>query len=760
MADLDPKKAVTLEYRGKIAIITISNEKKLNAMTQDLYFRLSQLIREVALRDDIFVTVLTAKGRYFSAGADVSISRAAQPGVDPYKQWLTSFLANNLNTTQAFYSHPKILVTALNGPAVGLSAAIISHSDFIYAAPHAFILTPFSSLGLVTEGLVSHSFVKRMGIAKANEALIMSKRITSDELVQCGFVNKVFDTKPSESDKFLELVLNEVNERLGDHLVQDSMTKIKALIRKPDKEALDAQGVAEVFGGLERFMAGIPQKEFERIASGQKKHKLKVRCDLERPACSKRVDQSESTAQRAGIQYLRTHTFQETDSTIGDSVILFKDRTSPPTSPATSARTLSPRTLSSPAANRAQFYETFIDLYNPKNVSSRSQGFDYMRMVVLLAPSSPVLTDSLDALSLVQGGSLREDQRLLQESTVQLGKALRGARRAIVSSKMNDDGILAAVSVLALCEFYNHIQGAASSWFQHLAGFDQILLARGPRAVSTKLSMLMLYNSRHAGLSRSLIRRKADPFATPEWQAVLRKVPLGPAVYWMSLALQTPGLLERHDNLDLQSADSAETASELLANCERLDEEMRRWYEGLLMGLRMQNLSPYMEMPIEEFDAFCSVVQDRTLQTGFVFLDQKFAFLHSQYWCCIYYLRSTLASLRQRLRSAHDTPVDEALRPDAADDGLLDLVFNLCKCLPAFAEPVTGAHGHIAMFLPLGVAETYCQAESMIEWVNFVADVSANVFNRGLNRPSTRQSDRAITPVESPRDIETYEYTG
>jgi peroxisomal 3,2-trans-enoyl-CoA isomerase len=153
-------------------------------------------------------------------------------------------VANNINTTQAFYSHPKILVTALNGPAVGLSAALIGFSDFIYAAPHAFILTPFSSLGLVAEGGASRGFVQRMGIAKANEALIMSKRITSEELVKCGFVNEVFDTKPNEQEKFLELVLKEVDNRLGGHLVSDSMTKIKALIRKPENDIMDAQGVS------------------------------------------------------------------------------------------------------------------------------------------------------------------------------------------------------------------------------------------------------------------------------------------------------------------------------------------------------------------------------------------------------------------------------------------------------------------------------------------------------------------------------------
>ncbi len=52
------------------------------------------------------------------------------------------------------------------------------------------------------------------------------------------------------------------------------MIKVKALIRAPYKESLDAQGVREVIGGLQRFISGIPQEEFRKIASGEKKHKL------------------------------------------------------------------------------------------------------------------------------------------------------------------------------------------------------------------------------------------------------------------------------------------------------------------------------------------------------------------------------------------------------------------------------------------------------------------------------------------------------
>lgn len=193
------------------------------------------------------------------------------------RELVRNFVSNNVDVTRTFYNHSKILIVALNGPAVGLSAALIAHADFIYAAPHAFLLTPFSSLGLVAEGGASRAFVERLGIAKANEALIMSKRITCDELVATGFVNKVV-TAPSGSKEdsagFLKNVLAEVEDRLGTHLNQSSLLKIKELVRRPEREILDRQNGIEAFMGLERFLMGVPQEEFRKLATGEKKHKL------------------------------------------------------------------------------------------------------------------------------------------------------------------------------------------------------------------------------------------------------------------------------------------------------------------------------------------------------------------------------------------------------------------------------------------------------------------------------------------------------
>ncbi|KAI1337815.1 ClpP/crotonase-like domain-containing protein [Xylariaceae sp. FL0016] len=265
---------IRTRYEGRIATITIDNEKKLNALNQQGYYAISKALREIAERDDVYITVITGKGRYFSAGADVSLGSRQPEQSDVYLEWLRNFVSNNLNVTQAFYTHPKILIAALNGPAVGLSAALTAFADFVYCTPSTFLLTPFSSLGLVAEGGASHALVQRLGLSKANEALIMSKRITCDELVQTGYVNRVFDVPRGDSDAFMREVRREIDDRLGPHLVGDSLTGIKALIRKPDREILDKQNVAEVFAGLNRFVTGVPQGEFVKIATGQKRHKL------------------------------------------------------------------------------------------------------------------------------------------------------------------------------------------------------------------------------------------------------------------------------------------------------------------------------------------------------------------------------------------------------------------------------------------------------------------------------------------------------
>lgn len=62
----------------------------------------------------------------------------------------------------------------------------------------------------------------------------------------------------SQDEKFLKLVLDEVEDGLGPHLNGSSLIKSKALIGIPLRRDIDSSLAAELFGGLEGEAARIP----------------------------------------------------------------------------------------------------------------------------------------------------------------------------------------------------------------------------------------------------------------------------------------------------------------------------------------------------------------------------------------------------------------------------------------------------------------------------------------------------------------------
>ncbi|GAA6020219.1 hypothetical protein JCM11491_003852 [Sporobolomyces phaffii] len=267
MTATDP---MLLEIRAPYAIITFNTPEKKNAMDVVLYKRLSTLLQQVDKMDEVKITVLTGKGDFFSAGADVKAARTSFDDAEARINSLKRLTEGNMDLGRAFYQHSKVLVAALNGPAIGLSAGLLGHVDFVYCVENAYLLTPFSAISLVCEGGASETFPRRMGLARANEALLMGKKLSSQELFQCGFVNHVF---PAQRDgKFGETVLKYLDEQFGG--VDLEAVLISKRLIKATYPNSDTANIREVFEGAERFATGKPQAVFAKLASKSLRHKL------------------------------------------------------------------------------------------------------------------------------------------------------------------------------------------------------------------------------------------------------------------------------------------------------------------------------------------------------------------------------------------------------------------------------------------------------------------------------------------------------
>lgn len=64
-------KYLNVEFEGNTAVLTISREKVLNALNQDLLNELEEAVASIEQSEDVRALVITGAGKSFVAGADI-----------------------------------------------------------------------------------------------------------------------------------------------------------------------------------------------------------------------------------------------------------------------------------------------------------------------------------------------------------------------------------------------------------------------------------------------------------------------------------------------------------------------------------------------------------------------------------------------------------------------------------------------------------------------------------------------------------------
>ncbi|KAM4551742.1 chromodomain Y-like protein [Odontesthes bonariensis] len=183
-----------------------------------------------AASDDSKLVLLGAVGSVFCCGLDFLyfIRRLTD---DRKKESIK--MAETIRTfVNTFIQFRKPIVAAVNGPALGLGAALLPLCDVVWANEKAWFQTPYTACGQTPDGCSSFSFPRIMGLASANELLLSGRKLTAQEACSKGLVSQVL-----WPGTFSQEVMLRIKELVAvDSLV---LRESKALMRNTSRGALE-----------------------------------------------------------------------------------------------------------------------------------------------------------------------------------------------------------------------------------------------------------------------------------------------------------------------------------------------------------------------------------------------------------------------------------------------------------------------------------------------------------------------------------------
>jgi enoyl-CoA hydratase len=173
----------TVSTEGAIATVTFERPP-VNAFNEASRFEIIDIFDRLSEDDTISVVIFTAKGKYFSGGADIKERVKVRPDQGQYRAVNRMSLAS----VQAVRECRKPVIGVLNGPAIGAGGAFITACDMIVAAEDAYLWMPEIDRGMVGgPALLARAFTPW----RARWAFLTSSKIPASELHRLDVVQEV-----------------------------------------------------------------------------------------------------------------------------------------------------------------------------------------------------------------------------------------------------------------------------------------------------------------------------------------------------------------------------------------------------------------------------------------------------------------------------------------------------------------------------------------------------------------------------------------
>ncbi len=178
---------VLYKKQNELGIVTLNRPDSLNALNIQLKRELSEVFDELERDSGIRAVILTGAQRAFCAGSDIK-ERSRTQMTSPefyFSQMKTQTLFRRIE------EFPKVVIGAINGPAIGGGCELSLVCDLRIASEKAKFGLPEVRIGAMPVGGGTQRLPRLIGVARAKGLLFLGDIIDAQEAYRLGLVNRV-----------------------------------------------------------------------------------------------------------------------------------------------------------------------------------------------------------------------------------------------------------------------------------------------------------------------------------------------------------------------------------------------------------------------------------------------------------------------------------------------------------------------------------------------------------------------------------------
>lgn len=185
--------AFNLSQTGGIAHLQFCNPQKSNAMGADFWSDFQPAIHELSQSGRTRALVISAQGKYFCAGMDISMFASGIPTTDTAttREAFPPFIKHLQDTLSCLETARFPVIAAIQGACIGGGLDLAAACDMRIATTDAYFRVEETNIGMMADLGSLQRLPKLMPEGVVRELAYLGSTLTAERGHAVGFINKV-----------------------------------------------------------------------------------------------------------------------------------------------------------------------------------------------------------------------------------------------------------------------------------------------------------------------------------------------------------------------------------------------------------------------------------------------------------------------------------------------------------------------------------------------------------------------------------------